>query len=230
MSIKAVIAGVGGSHDNTVASALKANSNLTDSEIALRGAESWTDTLAYANSVGAEIVIRSTTGLSGFITDALAQYPNIICFVPLGSNTYAELTDVSSIPCIVTSGAGNASATRNQTGYGNGLEFWDNESYGSGAAESSYSNGVIAGKLYTIKHTLNCSWWAARYRARMTASGMGQWNKYDGYGKIDVGAAVSNQYSWSSMPSDPFLTVAETPIVDDPTIATYNRPSAKGLA
>lgn len=193
MAIKCVIAGVGGSHDTTVATAIKDNSSLTDAQIAQRGVEDFSATLAYADGVGAVMVVRSTDGVGGFTDEAQGYYPDIQCFFPLGSNTYAEMTALSSIPVIVTSGAGNSTATANQTGYGAGLEFWDRETYGNASAESSYSNGVVAGKLYTIKTTLNCSWWEARYRARLTASNLGVWNKYDGYGRIDVQRAIEDR-------------------------------------
>ena len=67
--------------------------------------------MIYADSVGAEMVVRSTTGLSGFVSDAETYYPEgILCFVPLGSNTYEELTAVTSSPVIVTCGAGISTA------------------------------------------------------------------------------------------------------------------------
>ena len=121
---------------------------------------------------------------------------------------------------IVTCGAGVASATNNQTGYGNGLEFWDRESVGAaGTAESSYSNGVIAGKLYSIKAALGCNWWEARYRARMTASNGGSWNKYDGYGVINVSAAIA--YG-SGIAEDPYLPIG--------TVGTLTGSNADALA
>lgn len=193
MSIKCVISGVGGSHDDTVETAIIANSSLVDAEIEQRGVESFATTIAYAESVSAEMVVVSTAGLSGFIASAETYYPDgVQCFVPLGSNTYEELTAVTSIPVIVTCGAGIETAGSNQTAYGPALEFWDRETYGTtGTAESSYSNGVIAGKLYAIKTGRNCSWWEARYCARKTASQGGVWNKYNGYGLINVTDAIA---------------------------------------
>ena len=192
MSIKCVISGVGGSHDTTVATAIKDNCSLVDAEIEQRGVEDFAVTVAYAESINAEMVVVSTTGIEGFISSAETVYTEIQCFVPLGINSYTEVTAVTSIPAIVTCGAGTASATANQTGHGAGLEFWDRETYGSPTgAESSYSNGVIAGKLYAIKTALNCSWWEARYRARITTGST--WNKYNGFGVIDVQKAIEDR-------------------------------------
>jgi hypothetical protein len=93
----------------------------------------------------------------------------------------------------VTSGGGT---TQNDTAYGDGLEFWDDGSGGSSAA-----NGRIAGKLLKIKHSRGGSWWDARYAARQTASNGGVWDKFNGYGKIDVAAAIA--YG-GSIPADDY--------------------------
>ena len=101
------------------------------------------------------------------IAKAKLYQPTMQCFFPLGSNSYTELNllpnEISSIIC---SGAGD---TQNRTGYGNGLEFWDFDSFDDIYFESSFSNGVILGKLLKIKEDKNCSWWKARYIARQTA-------------------------------------------------------------
>lgn len=71
---------------------------------------------------------------------------------------------------------------------------------------SSNSGPYIAGKLAYIKDTLNCSWWEARYRMRMTAS---QWNNYtnaNGYGIPNVSSAIAYN---GNIPEDPFQTLGE---------------------
>jgi hypothetical protein len=134
-----------------------------------------------------------TTDLAGNISSAQSFYrSNIQCCMPLGSNDYIELLSPASIPVIITSGAGD---TQNRTAYGNGLEFWDV------ADTSSESCCVVAGKIYKIQRSLNCSWWEARYRARMTASNNGVWDKFNGYGKINVNSAIS--YAGEIIP-DPY--------------------------
>jgi hypothetical protein len=144
----------------------------------------------YAATHCIEIWVKSTTGISGFQTAAKEYYEKygILSVMPLGSNIYEELDSLSSIPeCIVSTGAGVES---NQTGYGNGLEFWDTENIAEDVQQSSYANGVIAGKLLKIKHESGKGWNSVRGAARETASGGGVWNKYNGYGKINVSAAI----------------------------------------
>lgn len=137
-------------------------------------------------------------------------YPRLLSFFSMGSNTFEEITSLTEEepPNMVLSGAGDAEA-RNNTGYGNGLEFWDidlSNEYPEDA--SSYSNGVVFGKLLKIKDTLNCTWWEARYRARATALQTESnrlnagWDLYNGYGKIDVAKAIAYK---GVIPIDPYL-------------------------
>lgn len=168
-------------------SILSANSDLSSGNIDIRY-ESLNDSLIYASEQKIKCVVRSTIGVAGEITNALEYYKmGIQVFMPMGSNTHGELTALTSIPCIVTSGAGGVA---NNTGFGEGIEFFDDDNGTPGDA-SSFSNGVIAGKLFKIKVERNCDWWEARYCARTTASGNGVWNKNDGYGIIDVDAAIN---------------------------------------
>lgn len=148
-------------------------------------------------------LIRSTSGINSFITTSSNYYDNRIqCFMPMGSNdseTQITLTP-DSIPNIITCGAGD---TQNDTAFGNGLEFWDDDQDGNPAVDaSSYSNGVILGKILKIKETLSCSWWEARYRARMTASNNGTRDINNGYGKINVTNAINYN---GSIIADPYL-------------------------
>lgn len=71
----------------------------------------------------------------------------------------------------------------------------------------SYSTPYIAGKLAFIKDSIShrdnrkCSWWEARYKARMTASGNGTFDSYSGYGRINVLNAINFN---GTIPEDPF--------------------------
>jgi len=154
-------------------------------------------------------VIRSYTGVEAIVSDAEALYPRVQCFFPLGSNTFEELTDLTEIPVVVTSGAGDTQyENKNNTAYGAGLEFWDNDLTQSASGDaSSFSNGYVLGKLLKIKDTLDCSWWEARYRARMTADRPEDnretwfWDLRNGYGIINVAAAIGFD---GAIPDDPY--------------------------
>lgn len=162
--------------------------------------------LEYAKNNGAIAVVRSTSGISSYQTSALDYYPDILAFMPLGSNLFVEL--ISTPGVIVSCGAGD-NENKNNTGYGTGLEFWDNDLETTVTSDfSSFANGVIAGKILKIKDTLNCSWWEARYRARMTCD-KGEdnrtgadWDLFNGYGKINVNNAIA--YSGVII-ADPFI-------------------------
>ena len=152
------------------------------------------DAINYANRnfyTGIAIV-RSISDLDNCVPVVAEYYPYVHgnenqVFMPLGSNSSVELTAQSEIPLIVTCGAGQ---NANQTAYGAGLEFWDQDLDAVSPALSSFSTGRIAGKMLRIKDELGTSWDDARARARATASNLGVWDKYNGYGKIDVNAAI----------------------------------------
>lgn len=169
--------------------------------------------IEYADANGLEAVIRSTTGLTTYMPSALYYYQKsgIMSFIPLGSNNHILISHPESIPSVVTCGA--SEGTENETAYGPGLEFFDDDNDGNpGVDASSFSNGIILGKLLKIKDTLSCTWWEARYRARVTASESGIWDSNNGYGKINVSAAIA----WSgTVPEDPYAE-AEIPDPVDP--------------
>lgn len=170
----------------------------------------------YAMNTGLAAIIFSYTGLPSEINHTSSLYPNTQVFMPLGNNSPVLLTNPSSIPHIVTCGAGIA---YNENGYGPGLEFWDSEVSGNPANHSSLSNSKIAGKIMKIKQTLNCSWWEARYRARITADRTllthpdgKYWNQNNGFGKINVqnaidfvGAIAPDPYLNNTNPYVPYI-------------------------
>lgn len=157
------------------------------------------------------MVVHSYTGVESKVNMSQAVYPDILVFMPLGSNTFEELNLFDEIepPVIVTCGAGDFEE-RNNTGYGNGLEFWDEDLiWNDGDDQSSFSNGKIAGKLLKIKDTLNCDWWTARYLARLTSDRnepnreTEPWDLRNGYGKINVQAAI--EAFGTEIPDDPYI-------------------------
>lgn len=165
------------------------------------------DLFEYADAIGTTLLIKSYTGLYSHIPLATQYYPDVLMFMPLGSNQNIELLNLTTLSVIVSCGAGLT--TQNQTGYGNGLEFWDVDTYGTAGAESSYTNGIVAGKLLTIKEARNCLWWEARYCARITADrnelnrpANTIWHNLNGFGKINVSNAIA--YG-GVIPADPFI-------------------------
>jgi len=132
--------------------------------------------------------IRSTTGMEGYIPLALSVFPQLQFFMPTGLNEHSQIYNSGGdLPCIIVAGAGD---TENETAWD--IEFFDNDPISEEPADaSSYSNGVIAGKICKIRNTLGCSFSTARTLARATASGGGVWTPEDGYGIINVEAACS---------------------------------------
>lgn len=137
-----------------------------------------------------------------------SQSQTMRVIIPLGSNSHTQIiySPDERYPAI-TCGASDGAA--NETAYGNALWFFDDDN-GRGtpasADLSSFSTGVIAGKLLSIKDSRGGGWWDAIYAALQTASGGGSASLNDGYGKIDVAAAVA----WSgTVPWDPYLPIGD---------------------
>ncbi len=167
------------------------------------------DLFEYAEAIGTRAIIKSYAGLFSHIPLATEYYPNVAFFMPLGGNASVELPNPTTLSVIVACGAGNATDTQNKTGYGNGLEFWDNEGYANPIDESSFSNPIIAAKILTIMDARDCTFWEARYCARITADRNEPnrpantiWHNLNGFGKINVANAIAYN---GSIPADPFL-------------------------
>lgn len=202
--ITAIINDAQPSHANIVKTAFDDN-YTADNAVVFNNTDE--DLFEYANAIGTSVIIKSYSGLYYHIPLATQYYPNVLMFMPLGSNQSIELINPSTLSVIVSCGAGLT--TQNQTGYGNGLEFWDVDTYGTAGAESSYTNPIVAAKLLTIKEARNCSWWEARYCARFTADRNEPnrpantiWHNLNGFGKINVDNAIAYN---GSIPSDPYL-------------------------
>lgn len=164
------------------------------------------DGYQYCYNTDCQLMIFSYAELSAYIFGANSIYPYTQTFIPLGSNDFILLDDVTSIPSVIVVGAG---LTENETAYGPALEFWDNENVGSTNKDSSFSNGTIAAKFLLIKNALSCSNWEARVRARITADRNETrrppgviWTQEDGFGKINVQAAIDFV---GSIPADPYI-------------------------
>lgn len=103
--------------------------------------------------------------------------------------------------------------TQNADGYGDKFEVIHDVGSGSytgggqvSNSSQSYATPYIAGKLAFIKDSVEnllgryCSWWEARYRARMTASENGIYDPVSGYGRINVLRAIRYR---APIPGDP---------------------------
>lgn len=176
--------------------------------------DSLEDAVSYATDNSDIIaIVRSYADLLYAMDMCKPLYPRVQTFYPLGSNSFIELSLPTSIPFIVTCGAGDPGyEDKNNTGYGQGLEFWDRDNIlSSGSDASSFANGYIIGKILKIKDTLGCSWWEARYRARQTAQRNESnrttylWDLHNGYGFIDSSSAINTSMT----------------IIDDPYIVYY---------
>lgn len=66
----------------------------------------------------------------------------------------------------------------------------------------AYITGIIANikKAVEKKENRECTWWEARFRAKVTASKHNVKDLYDGYGVIDINRAVNSNYE---LPPDP---------------------------
>lgn len=191
------------SHDSLVVEAFKlgyksVGSNYTG--IIKHGAF----TRAEARSEGAKLFIKSYTG---FLGDTLSAYQNyqdgLLSIMPAGSNAHVKVFNSNNkLPSQVSTGAGS---TSNSTGYD--IEFFGTDPFNNPML-SSFSNGYVAGQLAKIKDSLNCSWWEVRYRARQTASNNGIWNAENGYGEINISAAINYN---GSIPSDPYVYIPPPP-------------------
>ena len=140
--------------------------------------------LAY--NAGYELFVSSAYSGANFLTEAKTYYPDMLCVFPNGVNDHVsyQLGSSYTIPEIaVITGAGD---DNNETGYP--IEFFDVDPTETDA--SSFSNGVVAGKLLKIKDGRGSHWTDAVQAARATSS-LSTLDTEDGYGVIDVSSAVA---------------------------------------
>ncbi len=186
------------------------------------------DIVNYAKSDPNIVAIaRSTSGIRYFVEPAKLVYPRVQSFVPMGSNVYTEVfifTDPQP-PIIVTCGCGD-DEIRNNTAWGNGLEFWDTDwCWIGGADASSFANGWVCGKIWRIYDELkkiygnSATWWWARWLAREYAHRIEpnrptdergekvKWCKENGYGRIAVDWSLAHAHL--TPPADPYLPLVE---------------------
>lgn len=225
--MKFIISDIESVHAESVKAALLlgANGVLSSGDIEIRYNGLSAD-MEYAASVGAAGVIRSTTGIYSFLALALAYYNtnDIQTFVPAGSNTPGEIFESSggtNLPSIVVTGAGDI---HNETA--DDIEFFAPDPITIEPDYSSFANAVIAGQLYYIKVMRNCTWWEARYCARVTGSKSGVWDEVDGHGLINTAAAIAHA---DAIPDDPYITLPEAELGAVGALTGINTDSAATL-
>lgn len=152
------------------------------------------DLFDYSGVLGSvQAIVRSMGGIEDY--QSLADvHPELFVCMPLGSNDSVELLTPAHMGSVIACGGG---ATENETGWGHGIEFWDNGINGNNV--SSYATGRIAGKILKILDSGDNAGMPRinRYRAKLTASNGGVWDEHNGYGQINVGAA-SAQTLWNA--------------------------------
>lgn len=142
-----------------------------------------------------DLVVKSSAGFERQLP--LAQKLNNTCFVmPVGTNDDKELKFRNNRLGEIVLTRAYEEASNVGTGYGEVLEFWDEDQKKDDKAVSSYSNSRVAAKLLKIwEHRGGC-WEDARnaarktaYRTKQTHPNNEQWNKKFGFGKIRVNSA-----------------------------------------
>lgn len=143
--------------------------------------------ITYASQNNYQIGIRSYTGLNSTVNDSAANHPNLLFFMPAGSNNFYYVCNLD-IPnaAVVSTGAGSDTLV---TGYK--VEFYSIDPI-TNSNESSYSNGYIAGEIAFLANKLNISPQQARILARNNAIIKSQSTYYVQYGQIDITKAVSS--------------------------------------
>lgn len=190
--------------------------DITDQVMVMSGAFSQIVDYAKVN-VNVIGIVRSTSGIRSFIDSAKEVYPRVQSFVPMGSNNFYDIklfTDPDP-PVIVTCGCGD-DEIRNNTAYGNGLEFWDTDwQWVGGSDASSFANGWIAGKMLRIydeikKKDLKLTWWNARHLMRLGCWRIepnrqtSPWDFYNGYGRPNLDEAL-RLFPITSHIDDPYI-------------------------
>ena len=165
------------------------------------------DAFDYAIANGYSTVIRSTTSAAVDTSKALLNYPGIQYFATT-SNTNEQVYDTEiALPSLIMPGT-SWNSSENLTGWN--VEFLGIDSIDGEHNKSSYSNSYIAGQLCYIAHTLNVSYWTARYLARLTGS---TYSVKNGYGLINISTCLSayrNTINYDALDPYKYLPNAST--------------------
>ena len=185
-----LISGFGGQHDLDVKQAFllgyaSYDSSSFDGNVDLFYDYAISASINYAENNNYNIIVRSTTGLSSYISIA-NQHPAVQIIMPSGSNTHIETFSGNLEDCpIISTGAG---LTSNVTGYQ--IDFYSIDPITTQNL-SSFANGYIAGQLVFISDYLGISIDEARLLARESGSNGGVYDYENGYGKIIIEGAIA---------------------------------------
>ncbi len=186
-----LISGFGGQHDLDVKQSFlygysSYNSSSFSGNVDLFYDNAVSSSFTHAENNNYDIIIRSTTGLSSYISLA-NQHPTVKLIMPSGSNSHIETYtgNLQDCPIIVT-GAG---ITSNVTGYQ--IDFYSIDPISTGNL-SSFANGYIAGQIAFISDYLGISIDEARTRARGSGSNGGTYDYENGYGRIMIEDAIAS--------------------------------------
>lgn len=190
---KVLVSGLSGAtaHDTDVMNAFRIGYSSYDGsqftgQIDLHVDSDAISALSYANQNGYQIVVRSTTGLSSSVNNAAKNYPNVLLFMPAGSNSFSYVCalDIANA-AVVSTGAGTDTLA---TGYR--VEFFSIDPI-TNTNLSSFSNGYIAGQIAFLANQGNITAQQARVVAR-TNSFLKQSSFYAQYGSININQAVAS--------------------------------------
>jgi hypothetical protein len=143
--------------------------------------------IIYADQNNYQIAVRSYTGLANSVNDTAKHHPNVLLFMPAGSNSFQYVLNLD-IPnsSVVSTGAGLDTLV---TGYK--VEFFSIDPI-TNSNESSFSNGYIAGQIAFLANKFNISTQQARILARNNALINSQSTNYVQYGEINIVKAVNS--------------------------------------
>ena len=186
-----LISGFGGQHDLDVKQAFllgyaSYNSSTFSGNVDLFYDYAISASINHAENNNYDIIIRSTTGLSSYISIA-NQHPAVQIIMPSGSNSHIETFTGNLEECpIIATGAGIDS---NVTGYQ--IDFYSIDPITT-ANLSSFSNGYIAGQIVFISDYLGISIDDARTLSRESGSNGGIYDYQNGYGRIIIEDAIAS--------------------------------------
>ncbi len=187
---KVLISGLGGPADDSVVVSFRAGyasySGATFTKTITKivdGSNDASASFSFARTNGDSVIVRSTTGLAAVITTA-ASYPDVLAFMPAGSNSYVSVFngDIATCPVVVT-GAGD---TQNRTGYS--LEFWGPNPL-TGGNLSGYGNAYVAGQMCFLADSLGKTIQEIRALSRANGTSL---DVHNGYGVVNSAAIIHN--------------------------------------